>query len=70
MKVKELIPLLEHAGEEAEVLLSSDEEGNSYSPVDCSYATGNFDEKYGIKDLIYTMDESEMHGDYIILYPR
>lgn len=70
MKVKDLIPLLERAGEEAEVLLASDEEGNSYSPVDYGFAEGNFDEKYGIKDLIYTMDESEMHGDYIILYPR
>jgi hypothetical protein len=29
MKVKDLIPILERAGDETEVLLSSDEEGNS-----------------------------------------
>ena len=59
------------------VLLSKDEEGNEYSPVDiehCGYASGNFDKEnntpLSIKNEIYTMDEDEMHGDYIILYPR
>lgn len=76
MKVKELIDFLKKQNQEASVLLSSDEEGNSYSPIDlgCGYATGNFDkEKNGIINIcndIYSMDEDEMHGDYIILYPR
>lgn len=77
MKVKELIEFLKKQPQDAEVLLSSDEEGNTYSPCDiehCGYAYGNFDKKnnspLSIKDAIYTMDEDEMHGDYIILYPR
>jgi len=77
MKVSELIEFLKKQNQDAMVLLSSDEEGNSYSPVDiehCGYATGNFDEEnnspLSIKNAIYTMDEDEMHGDYIILYPR
>ena len=79
MKVKELIEFLQQLKnqQDAVVLLSSDEEGNSYSPVDiehCGYAYGNFDKESNspltIKDVIYTMDEDEMHGKYIILYPR
>lgn len=76
MKVKELIEFLKKQPQDAEVLLSSDEEGNSYSPVDiknCGYASGNFDtDAYPecFTNNIFTMDESEMHGDYIILYPR
>ena len=77
MKVKELVEFLKKQQQDAEVLLSSDEEGNTYSPCDieqCGYATGNFDKKnnspLSIKDAIYTMDEDEMHGNYIILYPR
>ena len=76
MKVKELIEFLKTQPKDAEVLMSSDEEGNTYSPVDleCGYAKGNFDEEnnspLSIKNDIYTMDEDEMHGDYIILYPR
>ena len=75
MKVKELIEFLNGQDADATVLLSSDEEGNSYSPVDvenCGYATGNFDKEgiLTIKNDIYTMDEDEMHGDYLILYPR
>lgn len=76
MKVKELIDFLKKQNPEATVLLSSDEEGNSYSPIDLGggYATGNFDKEkkdtINIFSDIYTMDEDEMHGDYIILYPR
>ena len=77
MKVKELIEFLKKQPQDAVVLLSSDEEGNSYSPVDvehCGYASGNFEEEInspiGIQNNIYSMDEEEMHGDYIILYPR
>lgn len=77
MKVSELMEFLQKQSKDAEVLLSSDEEGNTYSPCDiehCGYASGNFDKENGsplsIKDAIYTMDEDEMHGDYIILYPR
>ena len=77
MKVKELIDFLKKQNQDATVLLSADEEGNSYSPVDierCGYALGNFDSHkdspFGIQNDIYTMDEDEMHGDYIILYPR
>lgn len=77
MKVKELIDFLKKQPQDATVLLSKDEEGNEYSPCDiehCGYASGNFDEKnnapLSIKNAIYTMDEDEMHGDYIILYPR
>ena len=75
MKVKDLIEFLKKQPKDATVLLSSDEEGNSYSPMDlaCGYGTGNFDkDEYPecITNNIYTMDENEMHGDYIILYPR
>lgn len=76
MKVKELIAFLKKQPQDAEVLLSSDEEGNSYSPLDlgCGYALGNFDaeknSQFKIANDIYTMDEDEMRGDYIILYPR
>lgn len=77
MKVKELIEFLKKQPQDAEVLLSSDEEGNTYSPCDierCGYGSGNFDDEkncaINITQSIYTMDEDEMHGDYIILYPR
>lgn len=76
MKVKELIDFLKKQNPDATILLSSDEEGNSYSPVDldCGYATGNFEKEKGTfadpRNFVYTMDEDEMHGDYIILYPR
>ena len=75
MKTKELIEFLKKQNQEAMVLLSSDEEGNTYSPVDlaCGYYTGNFDKDVYpecVTNNIYSMDESEMHGDYIILYPR
>ena len=77
MKVKELIEFLKKQNQEAIVLLSEDEEGNTYSPCDIEhygYAYGNFDKEnnspLSIKNAIYTMDEDEMHGDYIILYPR
>lgn len=77
MKVKELIKFLKTQDQNAEVLLSSDEEGNSFSPVDiehCGYATGDFDKEKGsivdIRNSIYNMDEQEMKGSYIILYPR
>lgn len=77
MKVKELIKFLKKQNQDAVVLLSSDEEGNSYSPCDienCGYVTGNFDKEKGTiidpRNFIYTMDEDEMSGDYIVLYPR
>lgn len=76
MKVKELIKWLKKQPQEAMILLSSDEEGNSYSPLDlrCGYAIGNFDAEknssFAVQNEIYSMDEEEMHGDYIILYPR
>lgn len=77
MKVKELIEFLKKQPQGAEVLLSSDEEGNTFGRCDierCGYGYGNFDEEdnlpLSIKNAIYTMDEDEMHGDYIILYPR
>ena len=76
MKVSELIDFLKKQDQNAMVLLSSDEEGNTYSPLDiehCGYATGNFDgEKdspLGIQNSIYSVDEDKLHGDYIILYP-
>ena len=76
MKVKELINFLQKMPQDATVLLSSDEEGNSYSPVDienCGYASGNFDtDEYPecFTNDMYNMRQDEMHGDYIILYPR
>lgn len=77
MKVKELIKFLQKQPQDAMVLLSSDEEGNSYSPLDiehCGYGEGSFDvdkgSPLGIQNSIYTMEENEMRGDYIILYPR
>lgn len=77
MKVKELIDFLKKQNQDATVLLSSDEEGNSYSPLDiehCGYASGNFDKEKETpvdpRNFIYTMNEEEIRGDYIILYPR
>lgn len=74
MTVSELIKFLQKQDQNAMVLLSSDEEGNTYSPLDiecCGYATGNFEETKDYMSLsIYSMDESEMQGNYIILYPR
>lgn len=77
MKVKELIDFLKKQNQDATVLLSSDEEGNCYSCVDiehCGYTTGNFDDEKGstfsIANSIYSMDEDEQKGPYIILYPR
>lgn len=76
MKVKELIKWLKKQQQDAMILLSSDEEGNSYSPLDlrCGYSVGNFDAEknspLGVQNSIYSMDEEEMKGDYIILYPR
>lgn len=76
MKVKELIDFLKKQNQDAMVLLSSDEEGNSYSCVDlsCGYSKGNFDDEKGsplsITNSIYSMDEDEQKGPYIILYPR
>ena len=73
MKVRDLIELLKKESQDAIVLVSSDEEGNHYSPFD-TFARGNFDDGngtcYGMKNWIYSMTESEVHGDYIILYPR
>ena len=76
MKVSELIEFLKGQDQNAMVLLSSDEEGNSYSPLDiecCGYATGNFDKEkdspLDIRDIIYSVDEDKLHGNYIILYP-
>jgi hypothetical protein len=74
MKVKELIELLAGYDENAIVLLSSDEEGNSYSPCEPDVYLGNFDTEKGTfadpKNFIYTMEEDEMHGEYVVLYPR
>jgi hypothetical protein len=75
MKVSELIEFLKKENPEAEVLLSSDEEGNSFEPADGGFAFGNFDvekdKKYPFKiqDQIYHADASKLHGDYIIIYP-
>lgn len=73
MKVNELIDFLKRQQQDAEVLLSSDEEGNSFEPADGGFAKGNFDEeknnKYKIQDSIYSVDTDKLHGDYIIIYP-
>jgi len=74
MKVKELISLLKKLPQDAIVLLSSDDDGNSYSPLDIGYGAGNFDKEKGTvvdpANFIYTMNKEDMHGDYIILYPQ
>lgn len=73
MKVNELIAFLEKENPEAEVLLSSDDEGNSFEPADGGFAKGNFDDElnspYKIHDSIYSVDADKLHGDYIIIYP-
>ena len=73
MKVSELIEILKKENPEAEVLLSSDEEGNSFEPADGGFAFGNFDKernnKYNIEDMIYSVEPGKLHGDYIIIYP-
>lgn len=73
MKVSELIEFLKKENPEAEVLLSSDEEGNGYEPADGGFAIGNFDEEekspFSVKEQIYHADASKLHGDYIIIYP-
>ena len=75
MKVSELIEFLKKQNQDAMVLLSSDDDGNSYSPLDINngYASGNFDtDEYPecFTNDMYNMSQDEMHGDYIILYPR
>lgn len=73
MKVSELIEILKKEKQDAEVLLASDEEGNSFEPADGGFAIGNFDKErdkpYRIQDSIYSVDEDKLHGDYIIIYP-
>ena len=73
MKVSRLIELLQQSNQDAEVLLSSDEEGNAYAPWE-GYAVGNFDKDEGTPldpyNRMGNMQENEIHGDYIILYPR
>lgn len=76
MKVKELIEFLKTQNQDAMVLLSSDEEGNEYEPleIEYGYASGNFDEEenssLSIKNSIYHADEKTLKGPYIILYPN
>ena len=51
MKIKDLINLLEDENQEAEVYVSSDEEGNSYLPLSPKFLVG------------YTDKESDYHYD-------
>lgn len=73
MKIKELIEFLKKENPEAMVLLSSDEEGNSFEPLDYSFAKGNFDEEKGsplaISNYIYSTEPEKLNGDYVIMYP-
>ena len=66
MKVKELIKLLMSMDEEAEVLLSSDSEGNNIAPIMESYSSGNFEDVKGYSSFYECEDKK---GEYIILYP-
>lgn len=72
MKVIQLIELLKRFDKDAEVLVSSDEEGNSFSTVG-SFDTGNFDEEKGTgfttKDFMYE-DTQNLKGNYIIIFPK
>lgn len=74
MKVKELIKHLKKFNPEARVFLSSDEEGNNYSPLADNYwwLDGNFEKDN--EDPLHkydnwSLDENEKTGNYIILFP-
>lgn len=75
MKVKELIKHLKGLNQEARVFLSSDEEGNNYSPLaegNFCYLKGNFDKDKKNPMSKYdnwSLDEEEKSGDYIVLFP-
>lgn len=69
MKVKELIQKLKLEDEDAEVILSADEEGNYYSPLE---GTLGFGKGYYIPDNTwsgeflnqeYINDENELEGE-------
>lgn len=73
MLVKDLIKFLEKEDENAVVLLSSDEEGNSFSKL--SYGFGTVESKKE-KDLIeqtgglYGLEPEDMNKNWLILYPE
>ena len=53
MKVKELIEELQKLDKDMEIILSSDEEGNNYSPLDEDYSIG------------YYIPENTYRGEFI-----
>ena len=74
MKVKELIEHLKAFDKDARVFLSSDEEGNYYSPLADKYFVlmGNFDDDKKNSLARYdnwSIDESEKQGKYVVLFP-
>lgn len=72
MKVKELIELLKKLDPESMVLLSSDEEGNNFSPM-YDFGTGNFEKDsesdYPVLEYSWSIKKEDAHGNYVVLYP-
>lgn len=65
MNVKELIDMLKKEDPEKEIILQSDPEGNSFSPVsridgDCVYDCDDHDKVYSLK---WTAEDADMDED-------
>ena len=80
MKVKELIELLLKANQEAEVVLSSDDEGNSFRIADSvdtnsAFESDGFDLEVGIKNLTadlkrrgFTKEDCVVGEDCVVIW--
>lgn len=73
VNVEDLIKVLATLPPKAKVMLSSDEEGNSFAPI-LAITTGTYSEwsgaRMGTSFVEYHEDESETHPTAICLFPR
>lgn len=77
MKVKELLKFLNECDPDAEIILSSDAEGNKYSPCttyednllyvpDCAYKGEVFNNP---NELLQSYEELPIHSKVVVLWP-
>lgn len=59
MKVKELIEELQKIDQELEIILSGDEEGNRFSPLDENYSIGYYSQENSWSGEFYSKEEVE-----------
>lgn len=57
MRVKELVEELQKLDQELEIILSKDEEGNGYSPLDENYSIGYYAPENGWSGTYYSKEE-------------